>query len=457
MEFYEIIRPFYQTCIDLKRNSLSIGNEQYVLSLLLYNVSTLFSNKPFYDDDGSIEEPDKLDYYDIKWLKPSLIYAREVLMNLMYKTNIQPVKLKSKIKTWIDNLANDIWKTRSFDYNNLSCDRCDLCYVNETNPKPLIVTPNPSTNEELSVVKDPNTFVLLNKQIYRGWKIGLMRGFWYNNTNIFELPKLDPLSDDEIEEQSELMLETYSKLTDKQKIVSEYFNNNLPTSMPTNGALVLQWIITAEVNNVPFMECLSHYFAVTSMLLDSELWVWYYKQYYLGCRPVSYIRTMFKDRLITSYVPNKNEPQSILGRQWFPYQKADFVTPPHGEFPVGHSGGYSSIAYLFNYLYGETFYDKTKKFNFPDIKWLYPALDPTKTYRFGKFTIQKGSSIINPSITPADNVRLKFKTWDDWATVCGLSRVYGGIHFQLSVDRSRSIGKDIGKPILDKLFEHKIL
>ena len=46
----------------------------------------------------------------------------------------------------------------------------------------------------------------------------------------------------------------------------------------------------------------------------------------------------------------------------------------------------------------------------------------------------KGSSKIEPKITPATDLEYTFATWTQFERDCGLSRVYGGVHFRDSVE-----------------------
>ena len=46
----------------------------------------------------------------------------------------------------------------------------------------------------------------------------------------------------------------------------------------------------------------------------------------------------------------------------------------------------------------------------------------------------KGSSKIEPGITPTTNIDFTFHTWTQFERVCGLSRLYGGVHFRDSIE-----------------------
>jgi len=50
-----------------------------------------------------------------------------------------------------------------------------------------------------------------------------------------------------------------------------------------------------------------------------------------------------------------------------------------------------------------------------------------------------GSSFVEPGVTPAVDMTFTFDTWDEFAEVCGLTRLWSGVHFEDSV-------KNIEKP-----------
>jgi hypothetical protein len=56
-----------------------------------------------------------------------------------------------------------------------------------------------------------------------------------------------------------------------------------------------------------------------------------------------------------------------------------------------------------------------------------------------------GSSFVEPGITPAENMVLTFETWDDFAEVCGLTRLWSGVHFEDSVTNIKEPCTNIGQ------------
>jgi hypothetical protein len=63
-------------------------------------------------------------------------------------------------------------------------------------------------------------------------------------------------------------------------------------------------------------------------------------------------------------------------------------------------------------------------------------------------TLPRGSSKIEPGVTPAQPVTLKWDTFTDAADEAGMSRRYGGIHFA----RADLAGRKLGRLVADKVW-----
>ncbi|HEY6267597.1 MAG TPA: hypothetical protein VIX11_04815 [Candidatus Acidoferrum sp.] len=111
------------------------------------------------------------------------------------------------------------------------------------------------------------------------------------------------------------------------------------------------------------------------------------------------------------------------GAQWIPYQPATFPTPPFPDYVSGHST-YSAAAARILMLW-------------------------TGSERFGEsVTLPRGSSKIEPGVTPAQPVTLKWETFEEAANEAGMSRRYGGIHFA----RADLAGRQLGRLVADKVW-----
>jgi hypothetical protein len=52
--------------------------------------------------------------------------------------------------------------------------------------------------------------------------------------------------------------------------------------------------------------------------------------------------------------------------------------------------------------------------------------------------------VVEPGITPSQDMTLYWATWTDFAEDCGNSRFWGGVHFRDSIDNMRDLAKEIG-------------
>jgi hypothetical protein len=115
----------------------------------------------------------------------------------------------------------------------------------------------------------------------------------------------------------------------------------------------------------------------------------------------------------------------INGEEWLPYQPATFLTPPFSEYVSGHSTFSAASA---------------------EILRLFTGND-----RFGaSATIPSGSSHIEPGLTPREQVILSWATFSEAADEAGLSRRYGGIHFEDGDLQGRAMGRKIGAMVWAK-------
>ena len=60
------------------------------------------------------------------------------------------------------------------------------------------------------------------------------------------------------------------------------------------------------------------------------------------------------------------------------------------------------------------------------------------------YTVRAGESLIEPGATPAGDVGLAWATFSEAADQAGLSRRYGGIHFEAGDLQGRAMGRLVG-------------
>jgi uncharacterized protein DUF6851/vanadium-dependent haloperoxidase-like protein len=211
-----------------------------------------------------------------------------------------------------------------------------------------------------------------------------------------------------------------SNLTDAQKVTAEYWADGPHSEFPPGHMVVFAQALS-RMRSDTLDQDVKLFFALGNAIMDAGIACWNVK--YLPSndtvRPVTAIRERYKNQLITSWLgPGKGFGQ-VLGQNWIPYQQLSVVTPPFPEYVSGHSTFTAAGRTVMALFYG------TDNFN-------------------AKVTIPAGSSKIEPGITPHKDVVLSWKTLTDAADQAGMSRRWGGIHFQTGDMDGRALGKVVG-------------
>ncbi len=110
---------------------------------------------------------------------------------------------------------------------------------------------------------------------------------------------------------------------------------------------------------------------------------------------------------------------TVDGGEWRPYQRATFVTPAFPEYVSGHSTFSAAAA---------------------EVLRLFTGSDVFRA----SYTRAVGTSQIEPAVTPVNEVTLAWETFSAAADQAGLSRRYGGIHFEEGDLTGRAMGRQVG-------------
>lgn len=222
-------------------------------------------------------------------------------------------------------------------------------------------------------------------------------------------------TDDEYVRQAEEIRALSAQLTDRRKVIAEYWADGPATETPPgHWALLASWVSRRDHHGLD--EDVVLFFALGNALLDASIAVWDAKVHYDYVRPVSAVRHVFAGQTIDAWAGPYKGTQRIPAGQFRSY----LATPPFAEYTSGHSA-FSAAAATVLRLY-------------------------TGSPRFGaSVTIPAGGSGIEPGSTPARPVLLAWRTFDDAADEAALSRRLGGIHFRQGDLESRTIGRAAGR------------
>ena len=122
-------------------------------------------------------------------------------------------------------------------------------------------------------------------------------------------------------------------------------------------------------------------------------------------RPITSIRYLFNGQPVTAWAGPYRNTRTFDGGAWFPYQPSTFPTPPFPEYSSGHSNFSAAGAEILRRFTGRDAFGASVTF---------PA----------------GSSRVEPGTVPGRELNLSWSTFSEAADQAGISRRYGGIHFE---------------------------
>jgi PAP2 superfamily len=223
----------------------------------------------------------------------------------------------------------------------------------------------------------------------------------------------------EYQRQAEELVAISAALTDQQKMIAEYWQDGPNSEQPPGHWMRLAQFVS-ERDHHSLDDDAKMFFALSNAMLDASIAAWDAKRFYDSARPVTAISFLFRDKTIRAWGGPGKGTVKMDGSNWVPYQAATFPTPPFPDFVSGHSS-YSAAA--------------------ARILTLWTGSD-----HFGhSVTLSAGSSKIEPGITPAQSVVLKWETFTAAADEAGMSRRYGGIHFALADTMGRKLGRMVAE------------
>jgi hypothetical protein len=227
--------------------------------------------------------------------------------------------------------------------------------------------------------------------------------------------------------QAEFIIRATAKLTDTQKAIAEYWADG-PASETPPGHWNLHAKFVSHRDSLPLDDDAKLFFALNNAELDASIAVWECKRFYDSERPITAIRFLKTGQTIPTWGGTPQNPATVSGENWKPFQPDTFLTPPFPEYCSGHSAFSAAAATILKLFTGNN--------NFG-----------------GSATVVAGSSKVQPGTTPAADVTLSWPTFTAAANEAGISRIYGGIHFQQANVASQALGKKIGKSVWAKALK----
>lgn len=351
-------------------------------------------------------------------LFPSELTAfNSVMSNLGYDPS--DISTDTATAAGIGNVAaKALLDFRHHDGSNQLGDLHPGAYSDYTNYKSVnlpdkIFDPDPST------IKDPNRWqplILPDGSVQQ-----YLTPFWGQVTP-FGLASGDRLrptkgpkttADPEYLEQAKQLLDISANLTNEQKAIAEYWSGGAGTVTPPGYWNEFAQVISQRDNH-DLDRDVKMFFALDNALLDASIAVWDVKRFYDAERPATAIHYLFNGQTVRAWGGPGQGTQSIDGKNWLPYL---IVTNPFPEYVSGHSTFSPAAAEIL------------KRFTGSD--------------DFGySVTLPKGSSFIEPGGFATD-ITLNWPTFTDAAEQAGLSRLYGGIHWEDAEVEGQKLGREV--------------
>jgi hypothetical protein len=206
-----------------------------------------------------------------------------------------------------------------------------------------------------------------------------------------------------------------ANLTDEQKMTAELFDNKI-------SSLGFSALFVTLSRGFTLDEFVHYDFLTNVAAFDGGIATWNEKYRYDTVRPVSAIRFLYGDRLISGWGgPGKGTVSDLPGSEWRSYLN----TGNHPEYPSG------SACFCAAHSQASRRYFRSDAFG-----W--------------SVNVPAGSSAIEPGVTPATDITLgPWETFTEFEEDCQSSRLWGGVHFRAAL----TAGQQLCKPIGDLAFE----
>jgi len=224
--------------------------------------------------------------------------------------------------------------------------------------------------------------------------------------------------------QAREVLSLSAHLTDREKVIAEYWADGPASELPPgHWALISQFASARDQHTLD--DDAKLFFGVTNANLDAGILAWKVKRIYDSVRPITAIRELFRGQQVLAWAGPYSGTQLIAGETWQPYQQACFVTPAFPEYISGHSSFSAASAEVLRSFTGSDAFGNS-------------------------VTVPAGSSQFEAGQTPAEPVVLSWATFSEAADQAGLSRRYGGIHFERGDLVGRALGRQVGARVWQK-------
>ncbi len=236
------------------------------------------------------------------------------------------------------------------------------------------------------------------------------------------VPFSESLVNPEFVEQAERVVDASAESTPLQRFTAEVWEAGASSSFPPGQWLsITQWVSARARHSDD--EDAGIFFAVANALSDAGVATWFAKYRYRYARPVRVIRELGELGLLGDvryYDARKSRVVTVPATQFNTYQQpGGEPSPSFPEYTSGHSAFSSAAAEVLRL-------------------W-------TRSDAFGAgVKLAAFDSRFERGRAPTRPLRLYWETFTDAANEAGMSRIYGGIHFDDANIQGLRLGRRIG-------------
>ena len=216
------------------------------------------------------------------------------------------------------------------------------------------------------------------------------------------------------------VIDLSAHLGDTEKVIAEYWADGASTVTPPGHWHVFAHHISARDRHSLDQDVIM-FFILANALLDSSIATWDVKRYTDSIRPVTVARMLMSTHEIKAWGGPGLGVRTIFGRDFRSY----LPTPPFAGYVSGHSAFSAAAAEILKRFTGSDYFGES-------------------------FTAEAGTSLIEPGLTPSSPVTLSWPTFSDAADQAGMSRRYGGIHFEEDDLAGRVLGRLVAEEVWNK-------
>ncbi|MEM1344646.1 MAG: DUF6851 domain-containing protein [Pseudomonadota bacterium] len=236
--------------------------------------------------------------------------------------------------------------------------------------------------------------------------------------------------------QTQEVLDFSAGLTDRQKLIAEFWEDGGGTAFPPGTWMTFGQFVSARDDHSLDQDA-KLFFALANAQMDAGIATWESKTFYDYARPVRVVRDLGELGLIgtegTDELTGQNGfvveawagpgegTKTILAENFLTYQTPDAdPSPPFAEHTSGHSAFSAAGAAVLRLFTGSDVFDASVSF-------------------------EAGQSRFEPGQTPAEALTLGWDSFTLAADEGGISRLYGGIHFENGDVAGRDLGQAAGE------------